>query len=75
MGYKKVDKTISFAERSLLSSIEHSRSVKMMERIRKAVNWENRAALLKEYYHSDQSHEGADAYSPLMLLTGMVLQK
>jgi len=33
MGYKKADKTVSFAELSLLSSIENNRSVKMMERI------------------------------------------
>ena len=41
MGYEKVDKTISLAELSLLRSIESNRSVKMMERISKAVNWEN----------------------------------
>jgi len=75
MGYKKVDKTIGFAELSLLSSIENNRSVKMMEGIRKAVNWGNREALLKEYYHSSQSHEGADAYSPLMVSKCMLLQK
>jgi len=75
MGYKKVDKTVSFAELSLLSSIENNRSVKMMERISKAVNWENIEALLQEYYHIGQSHEGADAYSPLMLLKCMLLQK
>jgi hypothetical protein len=34
----------------------------MLERIRKAVNWENREVLLKEYYHSGQSHEGTDAF-------------
>jgi hypothetical protein len=67
MGYKKVDKTVSFAELSLLSSIENNRSVKMMERINKSVNWKNIEALLKEHYHIGQSHEGADAYSPLML--------
>jgi hypothetical protein len=38
MGYKKVDKTVNFAELSLLRSIENNRSVKMMERIHKAVN-------------------------------------
>ncbi len=75
MGYKKVDKTIGFAELSLLSSIENNRSVKMMERINKAVAWENIEALLKEYYHIGQSHEGADAYHPLMLLKCMLLQK
>jgi hypothetical protein len=33
MGYKKVDKTISFAEVCLIESMENNRSVKMMERI------------------------------------------
>jgi IS5 family transposase len=47
----------------------------MMERISKAVNWENIEALLKEYYHIGQSYEGADAYFPLMLLKCMLLQK
>jgi hypothetical protein len=36
MGYKKPEKTISFAELSLLSSLENNRSVKMMEQIDKA---------------------------------------
>jgi IS5 family transposase len=75
MGYKKVDKTVSFAELSLRSSIENNRSVKMMERINKSVNWESIDALLKEHYHIGQSHEGADAYSPLMLLKCLLLQK
>jgi IS5 family transposase len=75
MGYKKRDKTVSFAELSLLSSMENNRSVKMMERINKSINWENIEVLLKEYYHIGQSHEGADAYSPLMLLKCMLLQK
>jgi len=47
----------------------------MMGRIRKAVNWENIEALLRECYHVGQSHEGADAYSPLMLLKSVLLQK
>jgi IS5 family transposase len=75
MGYKKVDKTISFAELSLISSIENNRSVKMMETISKAVNWESIEVLLKECYNIGQSHEGADAYPPLMLLKCMLLQK
>jgi IS5 family transposase len=75
MGYKKGDKGISFAEGALLRAMEHNRSVEMMERINKAVGWENRAALLQEYYPIGKSHEGADAYPPLMVLKGMVLQK
>jgi hypothetical protein len=40
----------------------------MMERIDKAINWENIEALLKKYYHIGLSNEGADAYAPLVLL-------
>ena len=75
MGYKKPEKTISFAELSLLSSIENNRSVKMMERIHKAVTWENIEALLQEHYPIGKSTEGADAYPPLMLLKCLLLQK
>ena len=46
----------------------NNRSVGMMERINTAVNWENRAALLHEYYPTGQGHEGADAYPPLITL-------
>jgi len=75
MGYKRVDKTVSFAKLSLLRSIENNRSVKMMEYINSSVNYETIEALLKEQYHIGQRQEGADAYSPLMLLKGMLLQK
>jgi len=75
MGHKKVDKGISFAEVALLRSIEHNRSVEMMDRGPTVVDLKNRAALLREYYPIGQSHEGADAYPPLMLLKCMLLQK
>jgi len=45
-------------------SLEHNRSVKMMERINKVVNWRNAEALLLEHYEVGRSKEGADAYSP-----------
>ncbi|UCG66187.1 MAG: transposase [Deltaproteobacteria bacterium] len=75
MGYRKVDKGISFAEGALLRSMEHNCSGEMMERINTVVGWENRAALLREYYPTGQSYEGADRYPPLMVVNGMVLQK
>lgn len=75
MGYKKVDKGITFAEVALLRSMENNRSVTMMERINTAFAWEKIAALLREYYPIGQSHEGADAYPRLILLKCMLLQK
>ena len=50
MGYKRLGKRISFADIAVKKSLEHNRSVKMMEKINKAVTWENIDALLREYY-------------------------
>lgn len=75
MGYKKIGKELSFADLAVSKSLTHNRSVKMMERINKAVKWNNIEALLREYYDIGQSEEGADAYPPLLLLKCMLLQK
>ena len=75
MGYKKWGKEISFADLAISKSLEHNRSLKMMERISKVVNWKNVEALLMEYYEIGTSKEGADAYAPLMLLKCLLLQK
>lgn len=75
MGYKRMGEIFSFADLAVGKSLKHNRSVKMMERINKVVNWNNIEALLREYYDVGASKEGADAYPPLMLLKCMLLQK
>ena len=75
MGYKKMGAEISFADLAVSKSLQHNHSVKLMNRINKVVNWENIEALLGEYYEVGMSKEGADAYPPLMLLKGRLLQK
>ena len=75
MGYKNLGKEISFADLAVSKSLKHNRSVKMMDRINKVVSWKNIDALLREYYEVGMSKEGADAYPPLMLLKGLLLQK
>ena len=75
MGYKKLDEVMSFADLAVSKSVAHNRSVKMMDRINKVVNWRNIDALLREHYEVGTSKEGADAYAPLMLLKGLLLQK
>jgi len=47
MGYKKWGKEISFADLAVSKSLEHNRSLKMMERINKVVSWKNIEALLR----------------------------
>ena len=75
MGYKDLGKEMSFADLAVSRSLEHNRSVKMMKRINEVVKWKNIDALLREYYEIGTSKEGADAYPPLMLLKGLLLQK
>jgi IS5 family transposase len=75
MGYKDLGKEMSFADLAVSSSLEHNRSLKMMNRINKVVNWTNIDALLREHYEVGRSKDGADAYPPLMLLKGLLLQK
>ncbi len=75
MGYKELGKEISFADLAVSKSLEHNRSLKMMNRINQVVKWRNVEALLREYYEVGTSKEGADAYPPLMLLKCMLLQK
>jgi transposase, IS5 family len=75
MGYKRIGEELSFADLAISKSLEHNRSLKMMEKINKVVKWEDIEALLMEHYEIGKSDEGADAYPPLMLLKGMLLQK
>ena len=75
MGYKKIGENLSFADVAVSKSLEHNRSLKMMEKINKVVKWKNIEAQLLEHYEVGKSEEGADAYPPLMLLKCMLLQK
>jgi len=75
MGYKRIGTMISFADIAVQKSLEHNRSVTMMERINTVISWKNIEALLGEYYDVGTSTEGADAYPPIMLLKCLLLQK
>ena len=75
MGYKELGKKISFADLAVSTSLEHNRSLTMMNKINALISWKNIEALLLEYYDVGRSTEGADAYPPLMLLKCLLLQK
>jgi len=75
MGYKKAEPNMTFAELSLMSSMEHNRSLKLMEKINDVIDWSKIEALLMKHYTVGTSKEGADAYPPLMLLRALLLQK
>ena len=75
MGYKQIEPNMTFAEGSLISSMEHNRSLKRLEKINQVINWSQVEEILLSHYTVGISREGADAYSPLMLLKGLLLQK
>lgn len=75
MGYKTLDQNISFAEVALASSMENNRSLKMMEKVNQIIDWSHIETLLMGHYQAGTSKEGVDAYPPLMLLKGLLLQK
>jgi IS5 family transposase len=75
MGYKRIDRSMTFAEVSLLTSMEHNRSLKRLEKINTVINWSQVEEILLSQYTVGTSREGADAYPPLMLLKGLLLQK
>jgi transposase, IS5 family len=75
MGHKQMDNNLIFTDLSLVNSMEHNRSIKRMEKINAIINWLRIESLLLKHYTVGTSREGADAYSPLMLLKGLLLQK
>ena len=75
MGYKRWTKNMSFGEMALSKSLEKNRSLKTMEQINKIIDWVEVEERLMDYYTIGRKEEGADAYPPLLLLKGLLLQK
>ena len=75
MGYKQIDPNMTLAEASLLGSMEHNRSLKRLENISEIIDWRKVEEILMSHYTVGTGREGADAYPPLMLLKGLLLQK
>lgn len=75
MGYKQWNQNLSFAEMALSSSLKNNRSLKTMGQINKVIDWLKVEERLMDYYTIGRKEEGADAYPPLILLKGLLLQK
>ena len=72
---KKWIRIMTFAEVDLMPSMEHNRSLKMMEKINQVIDWSEIEAVLLKHYSVGTTIEGADAYPPMMLLKAFLLQK
>ena len=75
MGFKKLDINMTFADLALESSLKHNRSLKLMQKLDRSIDWSRVESILLSHYTVGTSGEGADAYPPLMLFKCMLLQK
>ena len=75
MGYKKMKKNLGFADFALAGSLKHNSSLKLMENLNTALNWDRIESILMSHYTVGTSGEGADAYPPLLLFKCLMLQK
>lgn len=75
MGFKKMDHAPGFADFAMASSLKHNRSLKLMGKIDKSIDWNRVERVLLSHYTVGTSGEGADAYPPLLLFKCMLLQK
>ena len=67
MGYKKMKQDLGFADFALALSMKHNRSLKLMEKLDKSIEWSRIEAILLSHYTIGTSSEGADAYPPMLL--------
>jgi len=75
MGYKQMNKNMTFAEIDLLASLEHNRAITRLNHINTAIDWSRIDHLLLKHYTVGKNSEGADAYPPLLLLKCLLLQQ
>ncbi len=75
MGFKKMDNSLGFADLALASSLKHNRSLKLMKKLDKAIDWSRVEHILFSHYTIGTSGEGANAYPPILLFKCMLLQK
>jgi len=75
MSFQKMDTNFSFADIALFNSLNRNRAIERMQQINAAVNWTSIDRILIRNYPVGKSHEGNEAYPPLLLLKCFLLQK
>jgi len=60
MGYKKMKKNLGFADFALANSLKHNRSLKLMDKLNTALDWDRIQSVLMSHYTVSTNSEGAD---------------
>jgi len=75
MGFKKIVQNFTFADAILKDSMDKNRCLIRIMDIANSIDWNSIEAVLTGHYQVGTSKEGADAYPPLLLFKGLLLQK
>jgi IS5 family transposase len=75
MGFKSMMRSLDFADVALAKSLEHNRSLKLMEKLDSVIDWSRIEDILMSHYTVGGSSEGARAYPPIVLFKCLLLQK
>jgi len=75
MGFKKMESNFTFTDISLFSSLEYNRAITRMEQINTIVDWSRIENLILRSYPVGKSHEGNEAWPPLILMKGLLLEQ
>ena len=75
MGFKNIDREISFADLILKDSMDKTRCLKRLSDISGSIDWDRINSVLMSHYRVGTSREGADAYPPILLFKCLLLQK
>jgi hypothetical protein len=75
MGFKNIDREISFADLILKDSTDKNRCLKRPSDISGSIDWDRINSVLMNHYRVETSCEGADAYPPILLFKCLLLQK
>lgn len=75
MAFKEYDKSPTFLDMEIQRAVTHSRNQQVLSEIDAVINWEYIEKIVQENYPVGQSEFGNKAYSPLMLLKAILIQK
>ena len=75
MSFKKFDTNLTFADLALSNSRDRNMAIKRMNEINAAIDWKPLEKILLVNYPVGKSHEGNEAFPPLILLKCLLLQQ
>jgi IS5 family transposase len=75
MSFKIFDPNLTFADLALSNSRDRNMAIKRMKDINAAIDWKPIEVILLVNYPIGKSHEGNEAYHPLILLKCLLLQQ